>query len=85
VNGQQEVFYLRQEDVYDETDRFSDVVKEADSQKYEIDADSFKREVPSLGSYLDHISVIGTATIAANIGKEKITLDLISWIILRKE
>ena len=64
ANGQQEVFYLRKEDLVDEqsvTDKWKYIVKRVDDQTFDIDPVSFSKEVNTLGSFIEHTSVIGTA------------------------
>jgi len=64
ANGQQDVFFLRKDDnLQDPTspDRWKIAIKKFDDQHYDIDPREFGKEVGTLGSLLEHASVIGTA------------------------
>jgi type II secretion system protein C len=64
ANGQQEVFYLRKEDLVDDqtiTDRWKYIVKRVDDQTFDVDPASFGKEVDTLGSFIERTAVIGTA------------------------
>lgn len=63
-NGQQEVFYLRKEDVEAESndaDKWKYIIKKIEENIFEIDPTNFKKEVLSLGNLLERSSIIGTA------------------------
>jgi type II secretion system protein C len=64
ANGQQEVFYLRKEDLVDEqtvTEKWKYIVKRIDDQTFDVDPISFTKEVDTLGSFIERTAVIGTA------------------------
>jgi type II secretion system protein C len=64
ANGQQEVFCLRKDDslLEDDTpDKWKYVVKKIEENVYELDPQSFKKEVDSLGNFMEMTSVVGTA------------------------
>lgn len=63
ANGQQEIFYLRKDDLkaaLGDTDRWQYIVKKISDESFEIDPDSFKIEAVSLGSFLDNCAIVGT-------------------------
>jgi type II secretory pathway component PulC len=77
ANGQQEVFYLRKDDAPTDqpaAEKWQYIVKKIDDQTYEVDPISFTKEVDTLGSFIEKISVIGAAyhggqSIGIRIGK----------------
>lgn len=63
ANGQQEIFYLRKDDLkvaLGDADRWQYIVKKISDTSFEIDPDTFKIEVISLGNFLDNAAIIGT-------------------------
>lgn len=63
ANGQQEVFYLRKDDVPTDqpnTEKLKFVIKKIDDQNYELDPNSFAKEVETLGNLIKRTAVIGT-------------------------
>lgn len=72
ATGQQETFYLRppklsllgqsdQPDPQNPLSKWDMIVKKVDDKNFEIDPAQFKREVETLGSFLERAAVIGTA------------------------
>jgi type II secretory pathway component PulC len=72
ATGQQETFYLRppklsplgtpdQPDPQDPLSKWKMIVKKVDDKNFEIDPIEFKREVETLGTFLERAAVIGTA------------------------
>jgi type II secretory pathway component PulC len=62
-NGQQELFFLRKDDVkaiVDTSEKWEYAVKIIDEYTYEVDPDGFKENVESLGNFLEQASVVGT-------------------------
>ncbi len=63
-SGQQEAFYLRKEDAdlaMDGPTKWEFILKKIDASTWQVDPESFKHEIDSLGSFLDRTGVIGTA------------------------
>lgn len=63
-SGQQEAFYLRKEDAdlaMDGPAKWEYIIKKLDGNTWQIDPESFKAEVDSLGNFLDRIGILGTA------------------------
>lgn len=63
-SGQQEAFYLRKEDAdlaMDGPAKWEYIIKKLDGGVWQVDPESFKVEVDSLGNFLDRIGIIGTA------------------------
>lgn len=63
-NGQQEAFYLRKEDAdlaMDGPAKWEFILKKLDATTWQVDPESFKHEIDSLGSFLDRTGIIGTA------------------------
>lgn len=64
TNGQQEAFYLRKEDAdlaMNGPTKWEYVVKKLDNNSWQIDPESFKSSVDSLGDFIDRLNLIGTA------------------------
>lgn len=62
ANGQHETFYLRKDDLQaDPAAKWNGVIKKINDQNYEVDPNSFKAEVDSLGNFIERTAVIGTA------------------------
>lgn len=64
ASGQQESFYLRKEDAdlaMDGPVKWEYIIKKLDNTTWQIDPESFKHEIDSLGYFLDRTGVIGTA------------------------
>jgi type II secretory pathway component PulC len=64
ANGQQEIFYLRKEDLVDEqtvTDKWKYIVKRVDDQTFDVDPASFSKEIVTLGNFMENTAVVGTA------------------------
>lgn len=64
ASGQQESFYLRKEDAdlaMDGPAKWEYIIKKVDNNTWQIDPESFKHEIDSLGYFLDRTGVIGTA------------------------
>ncbi|MFH1831921.1 MAG: type II secretion system protein N [bacterium] len=63
-NGQQEIFYLRKDDLKDNSkpeERWKYIVKRIEDRTYQIDPDNFKDEIDGLGSFIERAAIIGTA------------------------
>ena len=63
ANGQQEIFYLRKDDLkiaLGDADRWQYIVKKTSDTSFQIDPDTFKLEAGSLGTFLDNCAIIGT-------------------------
>jgi type II secretory pathway component PulC len=63
-SGQQESFYLRKEDAdlaMDGPTKWEYIIKKTAETAWQVDPESFKHEVDSLGAFLDRTSIIGTA------------------------
>jgi type II secretory pathway component PulC len=63
-SGQQEAFYLRKEDAdlaMDGPAKWEYIIKKLEPTSWQIDPESFKHEIDSLGAFLSRASVIGTA------------------------
>jgi type II secretion system protein C len=64
ANGQQESFYLRKDDLdnaLQSDDEWKYVVKKIDEKTYHVDSYNLVKKIRTLGEFLDHIGVIGTA------------------------
>lgn len=62
ANGQQETFYLRKDDLEaDPAEKWKSIVKKIDDQNFQVDPQSFKVEVDSLGNFIERAGIIGTA------------------------
>jgi len=64
ANGQQEVFYLRKDDIptpQDLTEKWKYIVKKVNDQSFEIDPQEFCKEIETLGHLIERASVVGTA------------------------
>lgn len=64
ASGQQEAFYLRKEDAdlaMDGPTKWEFIVKKLDDSSWQIDPESFKHEIDSLGLFLDKMNILGTA------------------------
>lgn len=62
ANGQQEVFFLRKEDVPQEMiseKNWSSIIKKVDERTFEIDRENFNKAVPSLGNFIERAGIIG--------------------------
>ncbi len=63
-SGQQESFYLRKEDAdlaMDGPAKWEYIIKKTAETAWQVDPESFKREIDSLGAFIDRTSIIGTA------------------------
>lgn len=60
TNGQQDTLFLRKQDQKDDlesTDEWQDVIKKISDGVYDIDLDRIQKELPSIGTLLDTLSV----------------------------
>ncbi len=63
TNGQQEIFFLRKDDVPRDMSSeaaWVNVVKKIDDHTFAIDRENFLKVVPSLGNFIERTSIIGT-------------------------
>src|SRR3990172_3480815 len=63
ANGQQEIFYLRKDDLpttLEPAEKWKYIVKKIDDQNYEVDPKALLREVETLGQFIEQAAVIGT-------------------------
>jgi type II secretory pathway component PulC len=64
TNGQQESFYLRQEDAdlaMNGPAKWEFIIRKTDDTHWQIDPESFRREIDSLGLFIERASILGTA------------------------
>ncbi len=64
ANGQQETFFLRKDESevdQQSPERWKYIARKVDDQTYEIDPDSFKQEIETLGNFIERVSLIGVA------------------------
>lgn len=64
ASGQQEAFYLRKEDAdlaMDGPAKWEYIIKKLENSTWQVDPESFKHEIDSLGGFLNQVGVIGTA------------------------
>lgn len=61
-NGQQETFYLIKEDLSaQDSERWNNIVKKINDQKYKIDPYTFQEEVDSFGNFIERAAILGIA------------------------
>lgn len=64
ANGQQEIFYLRKDDIpsdQETTDKWKYIVKKINDQSFEVDPQAFGHEIETLGHLIERASIVGTA------------------------
>jgi len=64
ANGQQEIFYLRKDELTKElepAEKWKYIVKPLDAQSYVVDPFAFTKEVESLGAFIEQAGVVGTS------------------------
>lgn len=64
ANGQQEIFYLRKDEVPDDQnvmEKWKYIVRKVDDQTYNVDPQEFVKEIETLGHLIEKAGVIGAA------------------------
>ncbi len=64
ANGQQEIFYLRKNELAAQAtpeEKWKYIVKKINDQTFNLDPDAFAKEYETLGNFIEQLAVIGTA------------------------